>query len=717
MKKRKSLKKEISQLFIIFSISIIIIIGSFSAYGLYKSKLNSINHNQEQVLVQVEFEINNFIDNIVKVSNYLKERYKDDEYSLNDIIQIDRNISSILVLDKNGTIENFAALNNLNVYKGFDYSNKNYFKKIKDMQDTYWSSVFLSSLDEEPSISYSFKHKEKVFVFLIKFTDISNFIKRFKNIDKSHMIRVFDSDGTIIINPDSNEMVLQRYNASYSDVYENLINKVKPYEQMIFMGIKNPKTQYGAYVNINNTNWKIVVRDDYTLVLDSLNNIIYLTVLSIVLFSIISIIVSLKFSKKIFDIFNKLQTTATEISNGNYDTHMEKSNYIEFNKLIHSFNKMKKEVDKREDYLEDSLESFKTLFNSTLESIILTKDFKIIDVNNITIDLLKAKDKSDFIGKNMIDFVNDEYKQVVKNNLQKDTLPYEVELITLTGEKINVFVQGKLLRFLGQKVRVTAIIDITDVKQKDRLLFQQSKMASMGEMIGNIAHQWRQPLSVITTSASGIRLEKEIGSLTDERLNKSVDNIIDNCKYLSKTIDDFRNFFKRDRQIEEFNLSEYIQKVLKLVSSSLKNNEINVKLDLHENLYLKGVPSEFMQVIINIINNSKDAFLLNGLEVKDIFIKSKKINNDIVIEIADTAGGISETIIDKIFDPYFTTKHKSKGTGIGLYMSHQIITEHFNGLINVKNCEYTHDNKKYKGCCFTLNIPLDKVENNLDYNI
>ena len=396
---------------------------------------------------------------------------------------------------------------------------------------------------------------------------------------------------------------------------------------------------------------------------------------------------------------------------------MEKSDYLEFNKLISSFNKMRSEIDKREDYLEDSLESFKTLFNSTLESIVLTKDSEIIDVNNVTLDLLKAKDKSDFIGKNMMIFVSEEYREIVKNNLHKDTLPYEVELITLTGEKINVFVQGKLLKFLGQTVRVTAIIDITEVKQKDRLLFQQSKMASMGEMIGNIAHQWRQPLSVITTCSSGIKLENEIGSLNDERLNKSVDNIIENCRYLSKTIDDFRNFFKQDRQIEEFNVNEYINKVLKLLGSSLKNNDIDVKLDFKDDLYLKGVPSEFMQVIINLINNSKDAFILNNIASKTIWIKSEKINNDIVIQVIDSAGGINETIIDKIFEPYFTTKHKSKGTGIGLYMSHQIITEHFDGLIDVKNSECILDEKKYKGCSFTISIPLNKNNYILNYSI
>ncbi|MGA1933460.1 ATP-binding protein [Arcobacter sp. YIC-464] len=717
MIKEKSLKKEISQLYIVICVSIIIVMGVFSAFNLYKNRLNSIDHSQEQVLTQVEYEINNFINNTIKVENYLKKNYFTNSSIINNIVEIDRNISSVLVLSKDGIIENFAAIQNLNIYKGFDYSNKRYFKEIRNENDTFWSSVFLSSVDEEPSISYSFMHKEKVFVFLIKFTDVSNFIKRFKNIDKSHMIRVFDNDGTIIINPDANDMVLQRFNASYSGVYESLINKVEPYEQVTFNPIKGNKTQYGTYVNIKKTNWKVVVREDYTKVIDLLMSTLYLSFLSIIVFSFLSIYISLKFSKKIFSVFDKLQDTTRQIANGNYSINLEKSNYLEFNKLISSFNKMKKEVDKREEYLEESLDSFKSLFNSTLESIVLTKDAKIIDVNDVTIELLGAKDKNDFVGKSMMDFISPEYRNLVKKNLQKDTEPYEVELIKLNKEKINVFVQGKLLNFLGETVRLTAVIDITDVKQKDRLLFQQSKMASMGEMIGNIAHQWRQPLSVITTCASGIRLEKELDSLTDERLNVSIENIIENCKYLSKTIDDFRNFFKKDRVLEEFDLNEYINKVLKLVGSSLKNNEIDVDLNFEKDLYLKGVPSEFMQVIINLINNSKDAFVLNNIEIRNLKITTKIENKNIKIEIIDNAGGISESIIDKIFEPYFTTKHKSKGTGIGLYMSHQIITEHFKGSINVKNNETLINEKVYPGTNFTILIPTEIENQILDYTI
>ncbi|MGA1940228.1 ATP-binding protein [Arcobacter sp. YIC-310] len=718
MKKSKSLKKEILLLLILICVTVIVITGIFSAFNLYKNKLNSIDHNQEQVLIQVEFEINNFIDKIIKISNLLKSNYDSDNSIIENIVKIDRNVTAILVLDDKGTIVNFSALNNLNIYKGFDYSNKNYFKNLNDEKNSYWSSVFLSSIDDEPSVSYSFKYENKVFVFLINFEDISSFIKRFKNIDKSHMIRVIDKDGTIIINPDNEDMVLQRFNASYSDVYTSLINKVKAYEQKKFKPIKGKKTQYGTYINIDKTNWKVIAREDYTNVISALSNIMYITLFFIIIFILISIYFSLKMSKKIFKVFDQLKNTTTKISNGNYEIKVPKSDYIELNNFINSFNVMQKEIDKREEYLEASLESFKALFNSTLESIILIKNTKIIDVNDITLNLFEAKGKEDFIEKDILDFIDSKYKLLMKENITKNTEPYEIEFIKFNDEKINTIVQSKCLKFLGENIRVTAIIDITEIKQKDRLLFQQSKMASMGEMIGNIAHQWRQPLSVITTCASGIRLEKEMQTLNDENFEKSIEHIVDNCKYLSKTIDDFRNFFKQDRKIEEFCLHTYIQKVLKLVSSSLKNNDIDIELDFErEQIYLKGVPSEFMQVFINLINNSKDAFILNNIKRRKIIIKTKRLEDKVLIEVTDGAGGIKEEIIDKIFEPYFTTKHKSKGTGIGLYMSHQIINEHFKGNIEVKNCSFMIDNKSYKGTSFILDIPLNKNEYILDYII
>ncbi|MDZ7819375.1 MAG: HAMP domain-containing sensor histidine kinase [Aliarcobacter sp.] len=242
----------------------------------------------------------------------------------------------------------------------------------------------------------------------------------------------------------------------------------------------------------------------------------------------------------------------------------------------------------------------------------------------------------------------------------------------------------------------------------------------MGEMIGNIAHQWRQPLSVISTCASGIKLEKEINDIKDERLYEALDLIVENTQYLSKTIDDFRNFFKADKIIEDFCVNDSIYKVLKLLKSSIQNHNIEVETYLNGELIINGYPNEFLQVLINILNNAKDALLNQSTNTRFIDIKTYIENQQCIIEISDNGGGIDETIISKIFEPYFTTKHKSQGTGIGLYMSHQIVVEHMKGNIFAKNIEIIKNKKVYKGCSIIIVLPIiekHNIENLEDYII
>ena len=187
----------------------------------------------------------------------------------------------------------------------------------------------------------------------------------------------------------------------------------------------------------------------------------------------------------------------------------------------------------------------------------------------------------------------------------------------------------------------------------------------MGEMIGNIAHQWRQPLSVISTGATGMKMQKEYGALDDKTFNDTCDSINENVQYLSKTIDDFRNFIKGDVSFKVVNIHEILDDTLNLLRASLSNNYINLVLSIDDDLQINANKNELQQALINIINNAKD----NSLELK----------------IYDNGGGIPLEIIDRIFEPYFTTKHQSHGTGLGLAMSHKIIAQRHHQTIFVYN--------------------------------
>ena len=284
-------------------------------------------------------------------------------------------------------------------------------------------------------------------------------------------------------------------------------------------------------------------------------------------------------------------------------------------------------------------------------------------------------------------------------------------------EAIELQVEGYILKPIDLDKLEEKIIHLykqieakKDLQVKKNMLIQQSKLASMGEMIGNIAHQWRQPLSIISTAASGALIEKEYGTFTDEKFKSEMNMIVKSCNYLSETIDDFRNFFKNGKGSIKANLKEFIEKSLNLTTPAFKDNFIKVIQDIDLEINVYGDKNQLSQVIINILNNAKDALKsINNIQDKMLLISTKKINNDyITITIQDNAGGIPEDIKDKIFEPYFTTKHQSQGTGLGLYIAHQIIVENLSGSMVAQNEEYEYEGKKYKGAKFILTLPIYK---------
>ncbi len=251
-----------------------------------------------------------------------------------------------------------------------------------------------------------------------------------------------------------------------------------------------------------------------------------------------------------------------------------------------------------------------------------------------------------------------------------------------------------------------------DRAKSDQMLQSQAKVAAMGEMIGNIAHQWRQPLSVISTAASGIDMYREIGTLTDENLEKLTKTIVDQTMYLSQTIDDFRDFFQDTSETKkEFNLKDTISKAIDLSNDSYKNSFIKI-IYSYEDCIINENENQLSQALLNIFNNAKDAFIINNIKHdRYLFIDLQQNDDEVTISFKDNAGGIPKDIINKIFEPYFTTKHQSQGTGIGLYMTHQIITKHFKGTIEVHNTKYTYKNINYKGAEFI--IKLRSVQNSM----
>ncbi|WP_417325808.1 transporter substrate-binding domain-containing protein [Halarcobacter sp.] len=352
--------------------------------------------------------------------------------------------------------------------------------------------------------------------------------------------------------------------------------------------------------------------------------------------------------------------------------------------------------------LKDSYADIESIMNSTMEAILITENRKCIEVNDSAVKLFGYSSKEEMIGQDLLNFIAKDYRKLVKSKIIATVKePYELEILTAKGKNIQTLGKGANLKLSGKNVRISSIIDITDIKSKERLLIEQSKMAALGEMIGHIAHQWRQPLSVITVVATSWEVYDELGTLDKKKVLEEGKLILSNARYLSQTIDDFRQFIKGENSSSKFNVKDLIGNLTRLVNPSIQNEQITLVLNNSIDRELLGGQNNLLQALINIINNSIDALKQQKNE-KFIFLDVKE-NEDkkVQIIIKDNAGGIDKNIIDKIFEPYFTTKHQSQGTGLGLYMTYSII-EKANASIKVENCDYTYNKKKYKGVTFTI---------------
>lgn len=234
---------------------------------------------------------------------------------------------------------------------------------------------------------------------------------------------------------------------------------------------------------------------------------------------------------------------------------------------------------------------------------------------------------------------------------------------------------------LESERRITAV---EDLRRKEQLFLQQNRLAAMGEMIGNIAHQWRQPLNMLGLLVQELPIIYEKGQLSNEYLQETKEKAMQVITGMSRTIDDFRNFFRPDKEKVSFRANDVVRTTISLLQASFNNEQIELLVQ-EEDVVVEGYPNELSQVILNILINAKDAFLERSTEHPQIVISTFMENGRPAITISDNAGGIPEEIIEKIFEPYFTTKGPNKGTGIGLFMSKTIIEKSLNGSISVRN--------------------------------
>ena len=641
-----------------------------------------------------------------------------------------------------------------NIEDKFDPRVRPWYKLAKSNKGIIWTDPYVFFTLKQPGITtaislYDNNKKLKGVIGVdIEISKLSEFISNLKIsnnskvfiIDKSLKIVAFPSIKTIKIDKGNSKARLLTINEINDKVALQAFKTSlqRPTASTFSFELKNKKyfSKFEPF-EMNNIEWTIgmyVPESDYlgTLKQNQNNNILWM-----VLIGIISLIISYVISQTISKPIDRLQNMAHELKELNLDVqNIEPSLFIEIDETIQSFNKMKeslkhsiKEAEQNQLLITEKnnqLLETKQLLQDIIDNApirIFWKDLNSVylGANKLFIKDFGIKNITELIGKKDSDFVKLEYLQYVqddKNVMINDCskLNYMETLTNKNGKK-QILNTSKvpLHNYLDEVIGIVGVYDdITEqvniqneLKEKEILMFHQSKLAAMGEMIGNIAHQWRQPLTIVSSLIMAMQLKIEMGKYDEKFFNEKLSNINDSLQHMSKTIDDFREFFKPQKDKKVVNLSSLYKKMHNLLGEDFKNKDIEIITDLSD-VEIKTFDNELIQVLLNIINNAIYAIGTQGVQRKLIFINAYKERNNVIIEIQDNAGGIKEDIIERIFEPYFTTKHKSQGTGIGLYMSSEIIKKHMDGEIIVKNVEYEYEKDNFKGAKFRIKLPIYK---------
>jgi len=384
---------------------------------------------------------------------------------------------------------------------------------------------------------------------------------------------------------------------------------------------------------------------------------------------------------------------------------------------------------------------YKAIIESTKEGFwMLDEELNIISVNHSFAEMLGYKE-SEILGKKPFELLSligeqqsfcQEQSKEVNRSVQRT---YELTFVTKNKHELHTIVNATTIDLPESCVRTFAFItDISEQKKleqrllehkqnidllnndltervnvevqanrdKDHIMYQQARLASMGEMIANIAHQWRQPLNIIALIIQEFYILSELGTLDREKVEKEYTRANDVLQYMSNTIDDFRTFFQHNGKSEQFNVQSAVDSVMSLVSKSMENNNIEVELVFEDEGLVFGHKNEFVQTLINLLNNAREAIVTYREEGGHISVHSYLQDNAVHVLVNDNGGGITEEALAQVFEPYFTTKHQTQGTGLGLYMSYQIIVNNMAGsmIVESKNGE----------SCFHITLPNSKMQ-------
>ncbi len=613
------------------------------AYSLYKTSKNLSKEEQINLIkkslkeiAQEKNDINYFVLN-TKGTLLLNTDYpKNEGINFLDFEDLDGVKFINKMINANANTQNFLDYNWYRPNKRITYS-----RHLKELGLIIGSASNLESNHVELTDKLlkkitlqGFNNDE--FIFIYKLNSINNILDQSKLLIQKN-IKTSNKELEAI----KELLIKTNYKANEATYYD--------YNQKLFYATYIKEYRYFIAVGVNLSNINQIVKKETKISLDNLYKNIIKLIIIIIVMTIIFFFFSLLFTRKIEELFSQYR----------------------------------KRVKQNE-------EKYALLFNYSNDGFIISEinnnSTRILSLNSTALKTI-GYESNEILYK---DFFNLFDQLSLEEIRQSNSLVKTVKLFTKDKQTRTIELNAIIYSYENQNLLFASLRDITErtllkeekVKQQN-ILIQKSKMAAMGEMIGNIAHQWRQPLSQVSGLFFDIESAYDYKELDKKYLQNRVDEANDLLEYMSKTIDDFRNFFNPNSKKELFYLNEAINNAVKIVKSTLTFHHIELIINIEEDYKIDGYKNEYSQAIMNIISNAKDILLEKNIKNPQIRIYAQK-NEKLCLHIEDNAGGIDDTIINKIFDPYFTTKYEY-GTGIGLYMTKMIIEEKMNGTIKVKN--------------------------------
>ena len=356
-------------------------------------------------------------------------------------------------------------------------------------------------------------------------------------------------------------------------------------------------------------------------------------------------------------------------------------------KLIQDVQEKTKNYKPKNDELINSNQNFFDLLNTAIEAIaIFDENHNLVRLNTSGKIMFNyyfynesdIKKISDFIPEDLLIEVNDKLKHQIFE-------PFEIDLYRSDKTIFPALIAGKTILIENKNHTIITVVDLTQIKLQDEFIQQQAKLAQMGELLSMIAHQWRQPLTAISAASENLKLKTLLNQVDTSLIQTTTEDINKYTTYLSNTINDFKNFYKTDKTLETTSLNEMVVKSLYIIEDSILYKNIKIIKNLDSTSTVKTFMSEVTQVILTLLQNAEEILVEKNIENPYIKINTFEDEKYLYIQIIDNGGGIPSDVFDRIFDPYFSTKHQKNGTGLGLYFAKNIIENNCNALLSAKN--------------------------------